>query len=931
MTAHGKLNRQSVPAPDAERAGAEVVQPRGATEEQLARIWAHVLGRDDVGVEDNFFAVGGHSALADQVVARVRASFSIELSPAAVFDAPTISQLGRAVDLAVAEQRSLSGPSLVPVGRDRELPLSLAQERMWLFDQLVPDSPLYNVPGAFRLSGRLDGPALERAVNEIVARHEALRTRFPPEHGKPRQVIEPPAPLPFPLTDLGDVHADERETRMLAICADEALRPFDLAQGPLVRVRLLRLGELDHVLVLNLHQIVSDGRSQDVLISELLTLYGAFSRGDPSPLAPLNVQYSDYAVWQRGHVESGALADGLGWWHDQLADAPQKLDLPTDHPRPRTPTYRGAHHAFMIRPQLTERLREVARAQGVTLSMVLLTGFEAVLARYTAAEEFLIGTPMAGRNRLDLERIVGPFVNTVVVRANMRGDPTIAALLARTRATLLDAFAHADVPFEQVVQKVSSQRDPSRAPLFQVMFLVQEDPTPSRLPGLDLKEVRFDRGTSEYDISLGVAERGDRMECVLEYNCELLEPSTLARLAGHLLSVFEGMAADPGSRLSQLELLIDTEIAQLAAWNATATDVNCDRGMHELFEAQAARRPESVAIRFNDETISYAELEGRANRLANQLLAFGLGPDRFVGICLDRTPSMLVAMLGTLKAGAAFVGLDPRLPTAQLAFRVKDLDVRVVVTEHGFVSALPDVPRLLLLDSEHALAACESKPAIQIPGVSLAYAIYTSGSTGTPKAVGIQHRGAVSFLAWARSFFPDEDFQGALATTSALFDCILIEIFAPLSAGGTVVLASDILELAVIPARNRVTLVSTVPSAMATLVELKALPDSVRTANLSGDVALAGLIDKLATHTRIERVLNHYGLSEATTYSTGGEVWTRDGAVRRFEGRPSIGSPIDNTQVHVLDRDLNRLPIGPRANYVWVGWVCLAATSAVPV
>ncbi|MDQ3942480.1 MAG: condensation domain-containing protein, partial [Actinomycetota bacterium] len=543
-------------------------------------------------------------------------------------------------------------------------PLSFAQERLWFLDQLEPGNPVYNRPAAVRLTGPLDVRALERGLSEIVRRHEILRTTFPAEAGRPVQRIAPPRPLSLTVTDLGGLPESEREAQARRLAREETRRPFELARGPLLRASLLRLGDEEHVLLLTMHHIASDGWSDAVFFRELAALYEAFSTGEPSPLAELPIQYVDYTVWQRQWLAGEVLDEQLGYWKRQLADV-SALQLPTDRPRPAVQTHRGARQELMLPGPLTEALKDLSRREGATLFMVLLAAFQALLARYSGQEDIAVGTPIAGRNRAETEGLIGFFVNTLVLRTDLSGDPTFRELLGRVRETTLEAYAHQDLPFEKLVEELEPQRDLSRTPLFQVMFALQNVPQQDpELADLTLSRLRVESGTAKFDLTLSMIEEAKGLKGSLEYNTDLFEAATIERMLGHFRTLLEGIMTEPERRISELPLLTEAERHQLLVeWNDTQTDYPKDQCVHVLFETQAERTPDAVAVVFEDQRLTYRELNRRSNQLARHLRKLGVGrPEVSVGICVERSVEMVVGLLGILKAGGAYVPLDPAYP-----------------------------------------------------------------------------------------------------------------------------------------------------------------------------------------------------------------------------------------------------------------------------
>ncbi|HET7233530.1 MAG TPA: amino acid adenylation domain-containing protein, partial [Longimicrobium sp.] len=667
LTANGKLDRKALPAPEPAATDARSAAPRTPTEEILAQLWAEVLRVESVGVDDDFFALGGHSLLATRLLARVQNALGVALPLRAVFEGPTVAEQAARVD-ALRQGGAHVLPPVVPVDRDRPLPLSFAQERLWFIDRLEGGSAAYNLPAALRLAGALDPAALERALGEIVRRHESLRTVFREGEGGAVQVIAPFAGFTLSIHDLSGPPEPARETEVRRRAREDAARPFDLAEGPLFRAALLRVTDEEHVLLLCIHHIVSDGWSSGVLYRELGALYAAYRDGSDSPLAELPVQYADFAVWQREQLRGEGLDRQLAYWKERLAGAPALLELPTDRPRPPVQSHHGARERFDLPLALLDRLQALGRSEGATLYMVMLGAFQLLLGKYAGSEDVVVGSPIAGRTRREVEELIGFFANTLVLRTDLSGDPTFRELLGRVREGTLGAYEHQEVPFERLVAELQPERSLSHSPLFQVLFTLQNvDRSGSGLTGLRMEGVGAEVETTKVDLALTAVPHDGGIQGALEYSTALFDRSTIRRMLEHLERVLEQVAADADVRLSRLDLLSAEERRVVVeAWNATGATVPAGPLVHERFEARAARTPGATALVFEGETLSYAELNARANRLAHHLRALGVGPDARVGICVERGLEMVVGVLGIWKAGGAYVPLDPGYPAERL-------------------------------------------------------------------------------------------------------------------------------------------------------------------------------------------------------------------------------------------------------------------------
>ncbi|HEU0054184.1 MAG TPA: condensation domain-containing protein, partial [Longimicrobium sp.] len=675
-------------------------------------------------------------------------------------------------------------------------PLSFAQERLWFIDRLEPGSAVYNLPAAWRLEGALDAAVLERSLGEIVRRHEVLRSVFAEVDGSPVQVIAPFAVFTLPIDDLSGLSETDREAALGRRVGEETRRAFDLSAGPLFRAALLRLGAEDHVLLLTMHHIVSDGWSMGVLFRELSALYEAYREGRESPLPELAVQYADYAAWQREHLAGEVLDGQLAYWKERLAGAPELLELPTDHPRPPVQTYRGVSVPVELSPELLERLEALAASEGATLYMVLLGAFQVLLGKYSGSEDVVVGSPIAGRTRKEVEGLIGFFVNTLVLRADLSGDPSFREVLRRAREAMFGAYEHQEVPFEKLVAELRPERSMSHSPLFQVMFALRNaEGRGDALAGLKVGEAGPAIEIAKFDLSVTLAATAQGLRGSLNYSTDLFERGTALRMLGHLERVLEQVAADADARLSRLELLGEAERALvLEAWNDTAAEYPADRCIHALIEARAARTPDAVAVVFDDDSLTYRELNERANRLARHLAHLGAGPEARVGICLERGLEMVVAMLAVLKAGAAYLPLDPSYPADRLSYMLEDAGASLLVTQaslRGLLAA--NGARIVSVDEDAAAIASHPADAPRTPvdAANAAYVIYTSGSTGKPKGVVVTHGNAVSFFAGMDARVGGTIPGTWLAVTRISFDIHVLELLWTLARGFKVVVHPD--------------------------------------------------------------------------------------------------------------------------------------------
>jgi amino acid adenylation domain-containing protein/non-ribosomal peptide synthase protein (TIGR01720 family) len=921
LTPNGKIDRAALPPPEASPGAAALrAELRGPVEEALAGIFAEVLKATGIGAHDDFFERGGHSLLATQVISRIRTSFGVELPLRTVFEAPTVAALAERVDNALRGGRGLIAPPLVKVPRIGPIELSFAQERLWFLSQLDPDSASYVVPGAVRLEGQLDVSALESALREIVRRHEVLRTTYATVEGRPVAVVHADADLTLPLTKWTSVPLDERDQAIRALVAAEARRPFELSSGPMIRARLIQLDDTTHVLVLMMHHIVSDGWTRGVLNHELALLYQAFSSHTPSPLPELCIQYPDYAAWQRRWLVGDVLEKQLAHWRNELDGAPRTLALPTDRPRPPVASHRGTRCFFSFPIELSRALHELCRREGVTLFMALLSAFDVLLHRYTGQGDLLVGSPIAGRTHAETEGLIGFFVNTLVFRAQIDGARPFRDLLRQMKERAIEAYAHQDMPFERLVQELSPERDLARAPLFQVLFTLQNAPREAMtLPGLTLRQLGAESGSAKFDLSLGLAESPDGLQGSIEYATDLFDPATIARMIGHLEVLLQAITRDAGTAIRHLPLLPDDERQTLLrTWNDTDLPLPEGERIHALFEAQARKTPEQKALVAPDGELRYRELDERSNQLAHRLKALGVGPDSLVGLCLPRSTGLIVALLAVLKAGGAYVPLDPAYPPARLAQILEEAGAQVVISDSSLTASLPSSGlTVVALDGESASLAGESRAPLEGGAAPhhLCYVLFTSGSTGKPKGVAIEHRQLVSYLRGVTQCMalPAGASYAHVSTFSA--DLGNTVLFPPLCFGGTLHLIAQETStnpdaLAAYFHEQGIDCLKIVPSHLAALLSASH-PERViprRLLVLGGEASSWELIERIEALSPSTQIMNHYGPTETT-------VGVLTYPVVPGEREPGtlivpLGRPLPNARAYVLDEALSPAPIG---------------------
>jgi amino acid adenylation domain-containing protein len=937
LTPNGKRDRRALVALEAAQAEPAYEAPRTGTEQAVAAIWCAVLKLERVGIHENFFERGGHSLRVLVVLSRVQKVFGVELVLRTLFEAPTVAQLAQRIEEAQRARDAQGGaqeavPAIVPVVRDGQaLALSFAQQRLWFLNQLEGQSAFYNMPAAVRLRGRLDADALRLTINEVVRRHEALRTRFESVDGTPLQVIDAQVKLDLPLEDLTALPEDEREAAAQQLAQEEAQRPFDLARGPLLRARLLRVSHEEHIALLTLHHIVSDGWSMGVLVREVAALYAAFVRGEASPLAELPVQYADYAHWQREWLQGAVLDQQLEYWKTQLSGAPALLTLPTDRPRPAVQRYAGATLDLVVDEATTAGLNAVAQKSQATLFMVLAAAFSVLLSRHAGQDDICVGTPVANRTRTDVEGLIGFFVNTLVLRTQVDGQRTFTELLAQVRETALGAYAHQDVPFEQLVEVLQPSRSLSHAPLFQVMLVLQNTPDEAlELPGLTLETAAGEQESVKFDLMLTVSERADGLHARFGYSTDLFDAATVEGLAQRFTRLLSGVVADPERRVGSLPLLGDDERNQLLqAFQGEAVRYDSPQTLQALFEAQVARTPDAIAVVYEGVQLSYGELNARANRLAHYLRGQGVGPEVQVGLCLERSLEMVVALLGVLKAGGAYVPLDPSYPGERLAYMLEDAAPAIVLTQQSLMDRLPasGIPVLCLDTQAQQLAELPSeRPEVEVHGGNLAYVIYTSGSTGRPKGVGVPHAGIVNRLEWMQDAYSLDESDRVLQKTPFSFDVSVWEFFWTLTQGATLVVARpgghrDPQYLGALIASQAITTLHFVPPMLEAFLGVGGVAAqcaSVRRVVCSGQALPLELQKRFFAALPEVELHNLYGPTEASVDVT---YWACE--VSTTLPVVPIGRPIANTQLYILDKSLEPVPMGV-AGELYIGGVSLA-------
>ncbi|HBO3916828.1 TPA: pyoverdine non-ribosomal peptide synthetase PvdD, partial [Pseudomonas aeruginosa] len=904
-----------LPQPDASLSQQAYRAPGSELEQRIAAIWSEILGVERVGLDDNFFELGGHSLLATRVISRVRQEQQLDASLKALFERPVLEAFAQGLE------RTTDAVSTIPLAdRQQPLALSFAQERQWFLWQLEPESAAYHIPSALRLRGRLDVDALQRSFDSLVARHETLRTRFRLEGGRSYQQVQPAVSVSIEREQFGEEGLIERIQAIV-------VQPFDLERGPLLRVNLLQLAEDDHVLVLVQHHIVSDGWSMQVMVEELVQLYAGYSQGLDVVLPALPIQYADYALWQRSWMEAGEKERQLAYWTGLLGGEQPVLELPFDRPRPARQSHRGAQLGFELPRELVEAVRALAQREGASSFMLLLASFQALLYRYSGQADIRVGVPIANRNRVETERLIGFFVNTQVLKADLDGRMGFDELLAQARQRALEAQAHQDLPFEQLVEALQPERNASHNPLFQVLFNHQSEirsVTPEvQLEDLRLEGLAWDGQTAQFDLTLDIQEDENGIWASFDYATDLFDASTVERLAGHWRNLLRGIVANPRQRLGELPLLDAPERRQtLSEWNPAQREYAVQGTLQQRFEEQARQRPQAVALILDEQRLSYGELNARANRLAHCLIARGVGADVPVGLALERSLDMLVGLLAILKAGGAYLPLDPAAPEERLAHILDDSGVRLLLTQGHLLERLPRQAgvEVLAIDGLVLDGYAESDPLPTLSADNLAYVIYTSGSTGKPKGTLLTHRNALRLFSATEAWFGFDERDVWTLFHSYAFDFSVWEIFGALLYGGRLVIVpqwvsrspEDFYRLL---CREGVTVLNQTPSAFKQLMAVACSADMATQQPALRYVIFGGeALDLQSLRPWFQRfgdrqpqLVNMYGITETTVHVTYRPVSEAD-----LEGGlvSPIGGTIPDLSWYILDRDLNPVPRG---------------------
>jgi len=918
LTPSGKVNRRALPEPDEDNLELTdiFVAPRSAEEEILTGIFSDILRIQKVGINSSFFDLGGHSLMATQVISRIRDTFDIEIPLRILFEAPTIALLVQQIEIFRQKDEGIPVPPFEVISREEELPLSFAQQRLWFLDQLEPGSASYNIPVAMKINGNLNIAAFEESIGEVISRHETLRTTFSSTGGKPVQIISEKSDFRLRIIDLRPLSVNDRENEAKKLAIKDAQEPFDLVTGPLFRASLILLTDNECMILMNMHHIISDGWSGGIIINEVANFYKSIINDETSPLTDLEYQYVDFAAWQRSWLQGEALENQITFWKNQLAGSPPLLELPTDRPRPAVQTFNGSDVKRHFSKEISDALVELSQKEGVTHFMVLIAAFQVLLHRYSNQDEILVGSPIANRTRSEIEHLIGFFVNTLVFKANLEENLSFIELLRQVRETALGAYAHQDLPFEKLVEELHPSRDLSHSPIFQVAFVYQNAPTSNvvELPDLTLNPVETESTTAKYDLTLTVAQSPEGLFGSLEYNTDLFDVSTIERMLNHYKMLLEKIIKNPDDPIEEYLILDDAEKQRLLyEWNQTETEYPSGKCVHQWFEEYANNQPDALAVSFKADTqsentqLTYQELNQKANQLASYLRKLEVGPEKIVGICMERSVEMVIAMLGILKAGGAYVPIDPAYPTDRIEYMIKDSGLYILLTQDLLISNLPNHNgNNLCLDTEWDKISkhpSENLP-IKTDPDNIAYLIYTSGSTGKPKGTMLRHRGACNLAVAQMEAFGVKNGSRIMQFSSLSFDAATWEFIMAMLSGSALVLSSSASvangqELVKIMSDQKVTTITIPPSVLAVL-PTDPLPD-LKTVVTAGEAVSGELVERWGES---RQFVNAYGPTETTVCASMHEC------VENYPKGPPIGKPIGNFQLYILDKNFQPVPVG---------------------
>ncbi|BBC27198.1 non-ribosomal peptide synthetase [Pseudanabaena sp. ABRG5-3] len=916
LTPNGKVDRRSLPAPSTSQSQFETVveDTRTPIEDLLVSIWSNILGIKSIGIHDNFFEMGGHSLKVMQVMARVRDSFSIDLPLQTLFREPTIAGLSREITSAYQNQQGYQIPPIIPTEHSTYEPVSFAQQRMWFLQQFEPNSATYNIPIVYRVSGLLEIAILEESLTALVKRHEILRTRFISVNEQITSAIAETISLAFTVVKIDPTADSETLQRLIDT---EIRQPFNLSKPPLFRVKILELTDRDRILIINFHHIITDGWSLNIFMQELADLYQSYLHNKPISLKDLPIRYVDFAVWQRQLLQGEMLRSLTNYWQKELAEPLPILNLPTDRPRPLIQTFRGATQTISLSTALTTQIKNLAQKTESTLFMILLAAFQILLARYSGQTDIIVGTPIAGRHQTETEGLIGLFVNSLAIRMDLSGNPTVEELLEKVKAVTLAAYTHQDLPLEQLIETLQIKRELSYAPLFQAMFTLLNTPSQNAkfCDDLDLTPIWSHTGTTKVDLTLGLQEIESEIAGVFEYNSDLFEPETIQRLIRHFQTLLEAIVRNPQQRITELPILTEIERQTiLVEWQQTQTEYPRDKTIHQLFEAQVEKNPEATAVVYEDQQISYQELNQRANQLAHYLHKLGVSNNQPIGICVERSIDAIIGLVGILKAGGAYLPIDSDYPSDRIDYMLADAQVQILVTQQSLKSKFRNSQLLVIeLDREWEMIAKESKEGLpsNTTAENIAYIIYTSGSTGEPKGVVVPHR-AVNRLVINTNYIQLTSSDRVAQASNIAFDAATFEIWGALLNGAKLIgIPKEVLlspqKLAKQIRQQQITTLF-LTTALFNQVA-KQIPEAfspLRNLLFGGEASDPKAVREILEQGSPDRLLHVYGPTENTTFSSWYLVESIDEAAVTIP----IGKPIANSQMYILDRDLNPIPIG---------------------
>ena len=932
LTPNGKVDSRALPIPEAAtgRLASNFVPPSTPTQEILAHLWGSILKIQQVGIDDNFFALGGHSLLATQVISRIRTTFQVELPLRKLFELPTVAQLSEAIDAELQKGIGLSIPPILPASPPLSLspsfplPLSWAQQRLWFLHQLESESNAYTIPFPLKMSGKLNVQALSEALQKIVQRHEVLRTRFEVVNNQPVQVIVPDLTLNLAVEDLQQLSNPWEELEKQVISLGK--QPFDLSLDAVIRVKLWQLGEQDHVLLVLIHHIAGDGWSLGIFIKELSAYYQAIINGTPCELPELSIQYSDFAVWQRQWLRGEVLDYHLNYWRQQLANAPNSLELPTDYPRPAVQSFRGAKEYFHLDKSLTGQLKQLSQKAGTTLFMTLLGAFAVLMSRLSNQTDIVIGSPIANRNRQETEPLIGFFVNMLALRFDLSPGANFAEFLAQVREVTLDAYVHQDVPFEMLVETLQIDRNLDRNPLIQVAFTLQNASNyDQHWPDLTVEKMPLSLGGAKFDLEMEFWEVDGELRGICDYTTDLFDAQTIIRTIGYFQTLLRGMVENPQQPVTHLPLLTGTQVHELLLAGQGKITSYPHECIHHLFEQQVERNPDAIAVECSGQLLSYGELNQRANQLAHYLQSLGVEPEELVGIYVERGWEMIVGLLGVLKAGGAYIPLDPVYAQERIDYILQDTGISILLTQEKLLARVEELPeKVICLDTDWQQVSHNRSISNPLSGVSsdnLAYVIYTSGSTGKPKGVAIAHKSLVNFVSMAVKEYGINGQDRILQFASISFDTAAEEIYPCLIAGGTLVLRTDAMlsssDSFWQQCRNWQVSLLDLPTSywhhLTVNLSENLIPESLRLVIIGGEQADREIFRSwhkiVADLPNPPELINSYGPTEATVVTTIWRVTPKDNLATELSLVP-IGKPINNVQVYVLDAHLQLVPIG---------------------